>query len=334
MKRFYIIIVAFILAILTIAVWHECQNTTRRTSLYMPSNNSTDPTRATDTIAVQDAITKKEQEAELREKGAALAKRSNTPIAYFGKVVDQDGKPLQGVAIEYTVTAIPMMPSLWGPDDKKKGECVTDQNGLFSIDGEHGVSLTIKALKKSGYRESGYYEQAGVRYEPYSPERHMPDRDKPVEFMLIRDDLQKAEEALSQQIRFNWNAESTILALGPNVGKLELTASRTGRDKTDTVKKFAWEVKMHTIGFNLVKLPDENARIAPLEGYGTNARVGFSPEEKTWKSEVSERYAILTDSGIYGLMDLSVYGGGNDGGVCGRVTVYLNKGGTRNLDHK
>lgn len=334
MNRRHIIVVVVVLAILTVTVWHERQSAPEHVVLPTPSKNSTDATGSNGSKRIQKTSAQIERDAVVKEKLIAYAKSNNALIAYYGRVVDQDSKPLKGVAVEYTVHALPKIPVPWGPDETTKGSCVTDHNGLFSVEGMLGTSLYVTGLSKTGYRKSGYYKQGGVRYEPYSPQRHIPDRDKPVEFMLIRDDLPKAEEAFNQQLRFNWNAESTIKDLGQNVGKLEFTASRKGRDKTNTIKKFEWEVKMRTMGFTLAKLPDENSRIAPLEGYGPNARVGFSPEEKTWKIEVSERYAIRTDSGIYGLMDLRVYGGGNDGSVSGRVTVFLNKSGARNLDHK
>ncbi len=56
-----------------------------------------------------------------KKKSIAFAKQNNAAIAFFGRVVNQDGKPLQGVAVNYTVTAIPMIPVLWRPDESTKG---------------------------------------------------------------------------------------------------------------------------------------------------------------------------------------------------------------------
>jgi hypothetical protein len=78
-------------------------------------------------------------------------------------------------------------------------------------------------------------------------------------------------------------------------------------------------------GFTMTKLPNENERMAPLVGYASNGRVGFFSDEKEWKSAPNESYAILTDSGAYGLMNLTTYAGRDDGRVSGRVTVYLKR---------
>ena len=334
MNRRYIIIVAIGLAILAVTVWRGCQKKPEQvvsptlSEYFAHRSGHIDPKRNKEPTAQE------EREAIVREKSIAFAKRNNAPIAFYGRVVDQDGKPLQGVAVEFTVTAIPMIPLPWGPDKSTNESCVTDQNGLFSVDGKRGVSLGVRSLRKSGYRESGYYLQGHARYEPYSPQRHIPDRNKPVEFMLIRDDLPKSEEVYDRRLRLNWNAGATTENLGPDVGKLEFTARRTGRDPANTIKKFEWEVKMRATGFTLVKLLDENSRITPLAGYSPTERIGFLPDEKAWLLRPDGRYAILTESGAFGLMELSIYADGDDGGMSGSVTVYLNKSGARNIDHK
>lgn len=303
MNRRYIIMIAIGLAIIAPTAWRRCSATSER-------------------------------EAVVKEKSMAFANANNAPIAFYGRVVDQDGKPLQGVAVDYQVTAIPLIPIPWGPDKTMEGSRVTDQNGLFAVDGEQGTSFDVYSLRKSGYRESGYYEQGHARYEPHDSQRHVPRRDKPVEFVLIRSDLPRAEKMFDQRLRLNWSGGSTTEDLGPDIGKLEFTASRSGRDANDTMKKFEWVVIMRATGFTMTKLPGANVRIAPLTGYVPNGRSGFSPDEKTWSSVVDESYAIRTEKGLYGLMELTIYGSREDSGVGGRITVYLNKDGSRNIDHE
>jgi hypothetical protein len=332
MNRRHIIIASIVLAIGVLTVWRGCSELPKKVA---PPKQS--PDSASGQIhpkSTKEPESKEEYEAMVKEKSIAFAKKNNAPIAFYGRVVDQDGKPLEGVAIDFYVTAIPTIPVLWGPDERTKGSCVTNQNGLFSVEGKRGVSFGVTSLRKTGYRESGYYEQGHARYEPYGSERHLPDQDKSVDFMLIREDLPKAQEAYDKRLKLNWNAETTTVDLGPVIGKLEFTASRTGRDANDTMKKFEWEVKMRAIGFTLTKLEDKNERMAPLAGYTSNGQIRFSPDKKTWKLRTEESYAIRTDSGTYGIMNLSVYGDGDDGGMSGSVTVYLNKSGARNIDHK
>ncbi len=333
MNRRYIIIIAVLLAILAGTFWRGCQSTPGRIESHSPSLHSASPSSNIAPKDIKEPWTKEEYAA--RDKAIAIefAKSNNAPIAFYGRVVDQDRKPLQGVTVDFGVNAIPMIPVLWGPDEKSKGSCVTDQNGFFSVEGKRGISLGVTSLKKPGYRESGYYNQAHVRYEPHGGQRHIPDRNKPVEFMLIRDDLPRAKEAYDKRLRLNWNAETTTSDFGPDIGKLEFTATRTGRDASNTMKKFEWEVKIRALGFTMAKLPDEYERMAPLEGYGAEGRVGFAADEKTWQQRPNVSYAIRTNSGAYGLMNLSIYGDGDNDGMSGSITIYLNKSGARNIDH-
>jgi hypothetical protein len=326
------IIVSTVLAIGALTVWRGCLKSPNQVA---PPKLSPDSTSGRiSPKSTKEPETKAEYEAIIREKSIAFAKRNNVPIAFYGRVVDQDSRPLQGVTVKYTLTSIPTIPVLWGPSETKDETCVSDQNGLFAVEGRRGSGLDITGLAKQGYRKSGYYQQADVRYEPYDPQRYMPDRNKPIDLMMIRDDLPKAEEIYDKRLRLNWNVETTTVDFSPVVGKLEFTASRSGRDPNNTTKKFEWEVKMRATGFTMTKLPNANERMAPPEGYGSSGQIGFSPDEKTWQLQTDESYAIHTDKGFYGLMNLSVYGDGNDGGMSGRVTVYLNKSGARNIDHK
>jgi hypothetical protein len=332
MNRRQIIIVSTVPAILALTVWREYSNSPKQVAPpKLPPDSASGHLGPN---AIKEPETKEEYEAVIREKSMAFAKRNNVTIAFHGRAIDQDSKPLQGVAVEYTITKIPTIPVPWGPSETKNETCVTDKNGLFSVEGKRGSGLDITGLAKQGYRKSAYYQQADVRYEPYDPQRHIPDRNKPVEFMLIRDDLPKAKEAYDKRLRLKWNADTTIADLGADIGKLELTASRSGRDSSNTMKKFEWEVKIQAIGFTMKKLPNAYEIIAPLEGYGSNGRVGFSPDEKTWTPQSEASYAIRTGSGAYGLMNLSIYGGRDDSGTSGSITIYLNKSGARNIDHK
>lgn len=332
MNRRHIIIVSSVMAIGVLTVWRGCSEPPNQIAPLKILPESTTGQIAPE--STKDPETEEEYDSLVKKKSIAFSKSNNAPIAFYGRVIDQDGRPLEGVAVDFYVNAIPVIPAPWGPDERTKGSCATDKNGLFSIEGKRGISFGVSSLKKTGYRESGYYEQGHARYEPYGSGKRPPDRDKAVDFMLIREDLPKAEKVFDKQLELNWNSTIIVENFGPDVGKLEFIASRTGRDATNTTKKFEWEVKMRAEGFTMMNLPNENEQMAPLVGYASNGRVGFSPDEKGWKSAPDQRYAILTNSGNYGLIKLKIYAGRDDGRVSGRVMVYLNKSGARNIDHK
>lgn len=333
MKR-NIVIVTVALGILSLTVWRGCKTTPEPAEPPTSSKSSGRPSRDLDPKPIKEPTTKEEYEAIVKEKSIAFAQRNNAPIAFYGRVVDQDGRPLQGVTVGFRVTAIPMIPVPWGPDETSKGSRVTDQNGLFSVEGMRGVSLGVGSFEKSGYRESGFYRQGHVRYEPHSPERHIPNRDTPVEFMLIRDDQSRAEVAYDKILDFTWNAGPVTLNCGKMVGTIILTPVRNGMNSSNKMQAFEWSVEVRTEGFEIVLLPDSAIRVAPAAGYQPQSHLGFPLDSKKWRARESCSYAIKTSGGNYGIMKLQLAGDGEDGYMSGSVTIYLNKSGARNIDHK
>lgn len=89
------IIVSTVLAIGVLTVWRGCSKPQKQAIPPKPSPDSVSwriPPKST-----KEPETKEEYEAIIREKSIAFAKQNNAPIAFYGRVVDQDGKPLEGV---------------------------------------------------------------------------------------------------------------------------------------------------------------------------------------------------------------------------------------------
>ncbi|MCP4996624.1 MAG: hypothetical protein GY934_23050 [Gammaproteobacteria bacterium] len=89
-----------------------------------------------------------------------LARKSNGPVEFYGKVVDQHGDPIVGARISFELTATNesiLLELLGGRDDMdviNKNEhinTVTDVNGGFSIQDKKGIYLTVVGIEKKGY---------------------------------------------------------------------------------------------------------------------------------------------------------------------------------------
>ena len=113
----------------------------------------------------------------------------NTDIAFFGRVVDQQGSPIPGVVVtaELTRKAGPELPVLWS-NPNNKYEVVTastDSQGLFAFKLK-GTGLLIKSVEKPGYVSSrsntGNIEYLRPKEEWYTPLRADPAR--PYTFIL------------------------------------------------------------------------------------------------------------------------------------------------------
>ncbi len=98
------------------------------------------------------------------------------PIAFYGKVVDDSGIPVQEATVGVAIA---------GSDGDKRIRLVTDQNGLFSIVNEKGKRIRV-GVGKRGYssteESTGYFEFA----EFFSETFHEPDPSDPVVFVLQR----------------------------------------------------------------------------------------------------------------------------------------------------
>ena len=119
----------------------------------------------------------------------------NTNIAFFGRVVDQQGSPVPGVVVtaELTRKAGPELPILW-TNPNNKYEVVTastDSQGLFAFK-LRGIGLLIKSVEKPGYVSSrantGNVEYLRPKEQWYGPLR--PDPAKPYTFTLRRESTQ------------------------------------------------------------------------------------------------------------------------------------------------
>ena len=327
MKRIRILIAAAIL-ILVLGVWHGCHKEPGET----PPNRATHSRPQRERTGFQDGGSKTEQDDYARtvaEKSREFSKAMNRPIEFYGRTVDQDGRPLVGVSVDYHITSTPTVPVPWGPSETTKGSTGTDADGQFVIKGHRGHGLSF-SLRKDGYRERG----GGATYSANESESHHPDPAKPVAFTLIRDDLPLAEKVYGKNLSFVWNAGQVTVNCGPALGSLVLTPKRNGMNTANRQQSFDWSVDVVATGFGMALLSDETAKVAPTDGYQPGHIYDFPRDAKAWRSVVTDKYTIRTADGKYGLMELALYGDHSDNGACGSVTIYLNPSGARNIDHK
>ena len=81
----------------------------------------------------------------------AIASRYDTPVRFWGKVVDQKDTPLEGVNIAATVTTLRMIKTENGYREYEVLKATSDATGSFMFDGCDGMYLDIEALAKVGY---------------------------------------------------------------------------------------------------------------------------------------------------------------------------------------
>lgn len=82
-----------------------------------------------------------------------MYRRSVTPIAFYGKVVDQDGRPVGGAQVVLTVSTANGA-FILGSDKvlaSSDVELTTSPDGTFALERARGRCLHVKSISKPGY---------------------------------------------------------------------------------------------------------------------------------------------------------------------------------------
>ena len=137
------------------------------------------PTKVTPVTVVSGRIPPSIQ-AEGRRQAVDLVRSIySAPIAFFGRVQDQQGQPVPGATVDYSI-----LDKFFEPGSKKSG--VADGNGNFSLTGVQGAALTV-GVSKEGY--DPIYQQSNGAFSFGAPydlhrDRPTPTKDDPAIFVL------------------------------------------------------------------------------------------------------------------------------------------------------
>ena len=97
----------------------------------------------------------------------------NRPIEFYGKVVDENGMPLEGVEVGFSC--------LGYPEDYFTTNVLSAKDGVFLLKNVTGAALDVQ-VSKEGYEEMQGSNQ--VRFMYYSTQSFRPDQNNPVVFYL------------------------------------------------------------------------------------------------------------------------------------------------------
>ena len=106
---------------------------------------------------------------------------SRVQIDFYGKVVDQSKKPVEGVNVSLRIRDLTAM------DSDKIIELKTDKSGLFSVTNEKGHFLFLESLQKDGYEFDITKNQSSFEYQKVKNHIDIPfvgDPKSPIVFYL------------------------------------------------------------------------------------------------------------------------------------------------------
>jgi hypothetical protein len=233
-----------------------------------------------------------------------------TPISFWGKVVDQNGDAIDGAAVSISVND----KGLSGTTYAK----TTDNSGLFSITGVNGLGISVAVSKTGYYRDKGSskiygYVTGTTRSGPLpiaaapaiftlrKPGRVVPLVVKGIRVTRLEDNTPVSVSLLSGQV------------VQPAQGDVTLQLSAdNGPEQKPGYHPYDWRFQITVSnGGGLIERKDESDFVAPSEGYTASDQLAFSKDAARWTSQTSKEYFIRLGNGSFGRLKVEINSGPN-----------------------
>lgn len=199
---------------------------------------------------------------------------TNVAISIWGKVIDQDARMVSGVQVkyEYTIEHGNLSGVAWSDQELRTGEAVSDNDGLFSIQGLRGHNLTILKLEKPGYQFRRKGDMTFDFYGSTASGKFVPEQRRPVVFTMIQREQMEPLIHIKGSLRVRGDGIPERWSLwegepDPN-GELAVTLRREPAVLERPGQAATWSADLEIIGGGIVAaLTEENVRRAPEGGY-------------------------------------------------------------------
>lgn len=249
-----------------------------------------------------------------------------TPISFWGRVVDEKGNAVPNAAVVLIANDEP-----YGKGAKYQR--TTDSRGLFSITEIHGMSLYVE-VSKDGYYQTAESRGSTIYAIRGRSDKAVPTLEKPAIFRLRK----KGDAALliyrSQLLKLPKDGVPVVINLvtdepvGAGRGHLEVQCW-TESEKKDEKGHYPWRCRVSAPGGGLIGRVGEFDYIAPLDGYQPHDDV-TSPADR-WSAHAAHDYFVMTAGNRYARVKLELQTRGDHFIV---IESYFNpKPGDRNLEY-
>lgn len=192
-----------------------------------------------------------------------------TPIEFFGKVIDERNQPVAGASIEVAWSGTV---EKYGGDGVGKRTLTSDANGMFTLAGVEGKGITVR-VSKDGYHVPSksnmqWFEYAGF-WEPTFIE---PQRNKPIIFLLVKRPV--AEPTYHVDLRAIPKSPLLVTHIdllaqpSETSGGGDITLRLVRPPNPGYQNPFDWELKIEgSDGAEFIESKDEFMLRAPDDGY-------------------------------------------------------------------
>lgn len=286
------------------------------------------------------SMTKEDREQEHKSwMGKKWEKAFATPINFWGKVVDQDGNPIQGASIE--ITLLDERTQHLAKRSNRKYVKTSDTNGLFELLKKKGATLYAKASKEKyssldgetgegslSSREIYFaFDEALPRYQP-------PTKKNPTIFVLRK----KNPIANLVHSRMGVNLSKDGKAHTVNLGGVDKTMAIEVRCWSAaplpfTYDKYDWRAEIRVVEGGLKPITEINTVEAPTDEYQASYKIDMNtnlgPNEWSVSNYRPRDFWIKFDDGTYAKARIEIQTGRKHKVD---VEVWCNLDGTNNFE--
>jgi len=267
----------------------EAPKTSTTMSLPSPpaatNRRTIDMTRAT---RVQTEQTKRDSEAE------TILWQS--PLLYYGKVVDENGAPIHGAVVSYGANSLSELQK----EVYNTGTVTSDERGIFKIDGVRGVGLFIQlshpryysypdnstGFDKRSLPKKGYYSDSEEKAELF----RMHSKGSPAPLVHRRGGADVPVNSGSAAVAFYGQQDKQV------VGTLEIQAwGRTPNNWSPT--PYDWSVQLTVPNGGLLESTNQFDFVAPDSGYLQSIRIDMKMDQQGWSDSINKSYFIKLPNG-------------------------------------
>ena len=231
-----------------------------------------------------------------------------TPIEFYGVVLDQDGKPIASATVSGSVS------------DSWKGSPIsvtTGIDGKFTIISK-GTALYLKATKPGYYRvrKGGHLRPSEQGFDfgnQESPQAYQPDPNSPTIFHL-----RKAVNATTLDLlTANPNVPSDGTPITVTLSKKSAVSlqifCRTNQENVLPNVPFDWRCEINIAGGGIQEAASEHIFVAPDGGYLPSAVIDMPKtlDAKQWNSRVNKIYWLRFPDNTFGKISFRMQASGH-----------------------
>ena len=328
-RRPYILLISFI-AILACALLglRACFKTgkhfVQKQILSPAANPSPQPNGGVNSPPQASAVNKFDVTARLTAFQAAWAEANGKSLDFYGKIIDQNGRPVAGARVRGNVETVG---SLEGPTWTSH---ITESNedGNFEFLGFHGMDIPIY-IEKAGYEFKQHDNDGWTKDYRASPTNR-------VIFHMWK--IAGAEAMIHGKIHVYIPCDGTSKSYNLQAGRhtpggdtFTVTLIRRPVDIAPR-QRFEWTATLEVPNGGFMPTSDLYKYQAPATGYQRTVVIRMPVDATNWYSEVTADYYFF-DGKNYGRITVDIDADFNPPPTLFDAEIYLNPSGSRNLEY-